>query len=114
MSAKRRKKRELKRVSKVEAGRLVKLIDKFIKAGIMTIDTENYHVSMLDSLWDIYTGKKQINFLDNIKLYCSIMNAYNEKPFDVENVILISIKNSVNESVEPKYYYKSGTITGYV
>ena len=111
MSIARRKRRELKRVGKADAGRIVTIINKFIAAKYLIVDASNYHVTMLEEMWDLYKGKMLINFLDNIKMYCSIMNAYNDVAVDVESVLLISIKNSLDDTVEPKYYYKSGTIT---
>lgn len=112
MSLARRKRRELKRTGKADAGRIITIINKFIEAKYMMVDTNNYHVTMLDELWEMYKGQMLNNFLDNIKLYCSIMNAYSDNGYaDPDSVLLISIKDFADGSVEPKYYYKSGTIT---
>ena len=57
MSLARRKRRELKRVGKADAGRIVTIINKFIEAKYLIVDASNYHVTMLEEMWDLYEVK---------------------------------------------------------
>lgn len=110
MSSKRRNRRKMQRDGNTAAASVVTIIGKFIDAGYLAIDTKNYHVSMLDNFWSLYkTEERQLNLLNNLRFYCNIMNAYRADPADPEAVLLVSMKDEAGE-VEPKFYYKNGTI----
>lgn len=110
MSAKRRNIRKLKRDSSTEAAKLVTLIDGFIERKYLVVESEKYHVVMLDDFWKIFeTEERQHNFLHNLQFYCSIMNAYNGRKVDFEAVLLISLKIE-GEETKPTFYYKNKTI----
>lgn len=110
MSRTRRAKRKIQRDVASHELQVVNIMQDFEKKGYLKVDTEKYHVAMLQELWDIYSDDKRLDFLHNIKFYCHIMNAYYAKPVDKEAVLLISIKDE-NDNVEPKWYYKAGTVT---
>lgn len=124
----------MKRAGDAEAGKIISIIEKFVEAHYLMIDTDNYHVSMLQEFWDLYSKERQTNLLNNLQFYCNIMNAYHGKPVDMEHVLLISISSPAshtldtlskmrgeaennlldeNDNVEPKYYYKKGTLAEY-
>lgn len=110
MGIARRNRRKAKRKGGPDAGRLITLIDGFVEAGYLMIDTESYHVAMLDNFWSLYaTKERQVNLLNNLKFYCDIMNAYHNKPVVKEVVMIISLKDE-NNNVEPSFYFKDDSI----
>ena len=110
MGIARRNRRKAKRKGGPDAGRLITLIDGFVEAGYLMIDTESYFVAMLDNFWSLYaTRERQVNLLNNLKFYCNIMNAYHNKPVDMKAVLLVSLKDEQN-NVEPAFYFKDDSI----
>ncbi|MEA5062644.1 MAG: hypothetical protein VB054_04825 [Petrimonas sp.] len=106
MGIARRNRRKMKRVNSPDPGKLITLIDGFVEAGYLMIDTLSYHIAMLDNFWSLYaTKERQVNLLNNLKFYCNIMNAYHNKPV-VNNVAMIVSLKDEEENVEPVFYYK--------
>lgn len=109
MSLERRNKREIKRsFANTDGGRIESLIDGFIRSKYLVVDAKNYHVSILEELWNMYKGQKKRNFLNNIRFYCSIKNAFNRDKVSLKRGVLISVNTLINgvSVVKPKFIYK--------
>lgn len=111
MGAFRRFRRKMKRIGGPDPGRIITLIDGFIEANYLIINTESYLIAMLDNFWSLYaTKERQVNLLNNLKFYCDIMNAYHGKPV-VKNVTMaVSLKDENNNNVKPAFYFKNDTV----
>ena len=83
-------------------------VQQMISNKIMMVDAKNYHVAMLEELWNMYYDDARKNLCQNIMNYCKVENSFNQITFD-KDVLLISIKES-NDETTPFAYYKNGEI----
>ena len=87
-------------------------IDTLISQKNLVIDTENYHVAMLDNLWSMYEDDRLINFCKNLKFYCDMQNAYKGHKVVKKKNLLISLKYE-NDDVKPFCYFDGKGIIEY-
>ena len=84
-------------------------IEKLVKNKMLLIKAEDYHVTMLSELWNLYNDEKKHHLCQNILFYCQVTNNFAGVPKKENPVLLISIKNGAND-VTPFAYFKDAKI----
>lgn len=84
---KQRQKEAKKALSKFSA------VESLIEKKFMIVNHKNYHVAMLEELWNVYTGEKLLNFCDSLIFYCNMKNAF--ESIDVPEVPILTVSLTV-------------------
>lgn len=84
-------------------------VEQLISTKMMMVDAENYHVAMMSELWNLYMDEGRENLCRNIKNYCDVKNAYEQKEVKNDAVLLVSIKDK-SDNVAPAYYFDGNRI----
>jgi hypothetical protein len=84
-------------------------VEKLIDNKMMMVDAENYHVSILEELWNMYYDEGKTHLCRNIRNYCAVKNSYNQKADKFNHTLLISIKDKDN-NVAPFAYFKDDRV----
>lgn len=101
-----------------EIRKIVTDINFWITGKKMLIDTSEYHVAMLDNLYELHLedtkteGDLMIEFCNKLKTYCDYHNGFDEH--HMKDKLLIYLKYENNE-VKPFAYfdYTTQSITKY-
>ncbi|MDL2262961.1 hypothetical protein LJC11_05630, partial [Bacteroidales bacterium OttesenSCG-928-I21] len=83
------------RAAKTRASiRRIRTIENLVETKAMLFNTGNYHVAMLDNLWNMYKDKSLIDFCENLIFYCDFKNALDGKKVDnkKKKTLLVSLK----------------------